>query len=65
MNKNRKTLTRQKHIEQIRIILRTKHYSIRTKEGINKEVYIPIMNCDFYFVSTYKSILGSLKKEEI
>jgi hypothetical protein len=59
MNKSNRTRNRQrsKHIEQVKIILRTKHYSIRKEKGISKEVYIPIIKCNCYFISTDKHIL--------
>lgn len=46
MNKINKTLTGQNLLEQVKIELRTKYYSIQTKKEINKDVYMPIMNCD-------------------
>jgi uncharacterized membrane protein YkvA (DUF1232 family) len=59
MNKSNETLNRQKlkPIEQVKIILRTKHYSIRKEKGISREVYMPIINCNCYFISVDKPVL--------
>jgi hypothetical protein len=59
MNKSNRTLNRQKSkpIEQVKIILRTKYYSIQTEKGIIKGVYRPIMSSDYYFINTDKSML--------
>jgi hypothetical protein len=51
MNKINKTLTRQNLLEQVKIELRTKYYSIQTKKEINKEIYMPIISHDCYFIN--------------